>query len=404
MRHVRRREFVQAVFAAPVTAAFSSWAAIREPSPETNPVIHPPKQSFLDTLPRLMELAELPGIGIGIVQGDRLAWQHYAGLANADTKTPITEASIFPAASMGKQVFAWAALQVVQEGKLDLDRPLKEYLEDGAPTGRWSELICARHVLSHSSGLPNWRWEKDQPLTPSFEPGTKFRYSGEGYYYLQRCIEHITGIGAEQFLQDRAMKKAGMNSSTYLWRADAEARLVFGHEHNEPYEGHEFAKKLFAVIQASGKPLASWHHEEIVAAMSKQSPAGSLLPLGVSPNAAFSLLTTVGDYCAFVARIVAPPSEAADVNPALRAQMIRPYSHINSALSWGLGWGIEQEGAGPRFLWQWGNNGRWMNFVLVHPESRSAIVVFSNGENGMRVIERLVRAATDQDHAAFLWV
>jgi CubicO group peptidase (beta-lactamase class C family) len=404
MRHVRRREFVQAALATPVAAAFSCWPAIHEASPETNPVIHPPSRSFLETLPHLMELAELPGIGMGVVHGDRLTWQHYAGLANAETKTPVTEASIFPAASMGKQVFAWAVLQLVQEGKLDLDRPLKEYLEDGAPTGKWSELICARHVLSHSSGLPNWRSKKDQALTPGFEPGTKFRYSGEGYYYLQRCIEHITGIAAEQFLQDTVMKKAGMNSSTYLWRADAETRFVSGHDGNEPFANHEFAKKLFTIIQSSGKPLASWHHEEIVAAMSKEPSAGSLLPTKISPNAAFSLLTTVGDYCAFVARIVGPQGEAADVNSALRAQMIKPYSHINSALSWGLGWGIEQEGAGPRFLWQWGDNGGWKNFVLVHPESRSGIALFSNSGNGMRVIERIVHAATDQDHAAFLWV
>ena len=206
MRHIQRREFVRSALAVPATVAVSPWLAFREASPETKPVIHPPSQAFLDTLPHLMELAELPGIGVGVVQGDGLAWQHYAGVANAETKTPITEASIFPAASMGKQVFAWAALQLVQEGKLDLDRPLKNYLEDGAPTGKWSELICARHVLSHSSGLPNWRWEKGQPLTPKFEPGTRFRYSGEGYYYLQRCIEHITGIGAEQYLQDRVFK------------------------------------------------------------------------------------------------------------------------------------------------------------------------------------------------------
>ena len=103
---------------------------------------------------------------------------------------------------------------------------MKEYLSDGAPTGKWSDKITARHILSHSSGLPNWRPEKD--LTAAFEPGTKFGYSGEGFYFLQRCVEHITGVGAEQWLQDTVMKPIGMTSSTYLWRTDGDARIVSG--------------------------------------------------------------------------------------------------------------------------------------------------------------------------------
>jgi len=408
---MNRRQFAQSALAAPAMLSFPTipflpnlFVLAKAESPQP-PVIRLPDNTFLDTLPHLMELALLPGLGIGVIQGDKLTWQHYVGFANAQTKAPITADSIFPAASMGKQVFAYAVLEFVRDGKLDLDRPLKEYLQDGAPTGKWSERITARHVLSHSSGLRNWRWEKDQPLTPAFEPGTKFRYSGEGFYYLQRCLEHITGIGAEQFLQDRVMKPLGMSSSTYLWRADAESRIVAGHEGDEPSYGRDFAKKLFAVIQASGKPLASWHHEEIVEAMLKDKPAGSsLLPNGISPNAAFSLLTTVSDYSAFVARIVAPREDLFDLNSTMRTEMMKPLSHVNSALSWGLGWGIEQEGTQPRYLWQWGDNGAWKNFVLVHPESRSAIVVFTNGENGMRVIERILSAATGHAHAAFLWV
>jgi len=185
---MNRRTFVQSGLATPTIVSISTLPLLSNLLGATIPestqasVIRPPEKAFLDGLPHLMELALLPGLGMGVVQGGRLAWQHYVGFANAQTKAPITADSIFPAASMGKQVFAYAVLELVQDGKLDLDRPLKEYLQDGAPTGKWSERITARHVLSHSSGLRNWRWEKDQPLTPAFEPGTKFRYSGEGFY------------------------------------------------------------------------------------------------------------------------------------------------------------------------------------------------------------------------------
>jgi len=368
------------------------------------PAIVPPDKQFMVSLPRLMELAQLPGLGMGVIHGDRLVWQHYAGVANAMTKAPIAAGSIFPAASMGKQIFAYAVLQLVDEHHLDLDRPLKDYLSEDAPTGERGERITARHILSHSSGLPNWRSEGDQPLIPAFEPGTKFRYSGEGFYYLQRCVEKSTGMGCEQFMQERIFKPLGMNSSTYLWRADAGQRLVSGHGGDEPFDNRAFAEQLFHLIEKSAVPLAQWNHDRIVEEMTKVlSPPHKPMPNETSPNVAFSLLTTVADYSAFLARVTAPHRDAFDLKPETRSSMMKPYSHVNSALSWGLGWGIEEEG-GPRYLWQWGDNGGWKNIVMVQPESRSALVVFTNGGNGMRVVERVAKAATGRDHAVFLWV
>jgi CubicO group peptidase (beta-lactamase class C family) len=397
MTIMRRREFLQATAGAgaALTVSIPEWAN----SSEGVMAIRRPPRDFLGTLPHLMELAILPGLGIGLVEHGNLAWQTYVGVASRATRTPISSDSLFPAASMGKQVFTYGALLLVKDGKLDLEKPLKEYLADGAPTGKWSEKITARHVLSHSSGLPNWRDGKE--LTAAFEPGTKFRYSGEGFYFLQRCIEHITGIGCEQWMQDRVMKPLGMTSSTYLWRADADKRAVAGHRGEDPFDNTEFSRKLFAAIEASGKPLAGWHHEEVVAAMVKDKPAGTtLMPNELSPNVAFSLLTTVNDYATFLTRIVSlPPDEA-----GILQEISTPVSQINSALGWALGFGIEHEGTQPRYLWQWGDNGGWKNFFLAHPESQTAIVMFTNGDKGMRVVERVMQAATGNDQAAFLWI
>jgi hypothetical protein len=127
------------------------------------------------------------------------------------------------------------------------------------------------------------------------------------------------------------------------------------------------------------------------------------VPNEISPNVAFSLLTTVSDYAAFVTRITAPHRDNFDLRPETRASMMQPYSHVNSALSWGLGWGIEQDGRA-RYLWQWGDNGGWKNIVIVHPESHSGLFVFTNGDHAMRVVERIAKAATGHDHALFLWV
>jgi CubicO group peptidase (beta-lactamase class C family) len=399
MTLIPRRRFLQVGAGAGLVIAYPGLVT----ASGTAKAIRPPGKEFLATLPHLMELAKLPGLGIGVVENGKMAWQHYAGVANATTNAPITAESLFPAASMGKEVFVYGVIMLVQRGRLDLDKPLKEYLADGAPTGKWSEKITARHVLSHSSGLPNWRGDKDQELTAVFEPGTKFRYSGEGFYFLQRCVEHITGVGAEKWMQDQVLKPLGMTSSTYLWSTDGDARIVAGHQGDEPSSNVEFAKKLFLLIKASDKPLGTWRHEEIVAAMVKDKPPGTnLLPNDVSPNVAFSLLTTVPDYSAFLAHVVSQRNE--DVTPAMRAEISKPISRINSALGWGLGFGIEQERAQPRYLWQWGDNGGWKNFFLAQLESQTAIVVFTNGENGMHVVERVMRAATGEEQVAFLWV
>lgn len=399
---MNRRNFVHTA-AASVFGAFLTRSGMLG-APDVATEITKPSADFMDSLPRLMELAQLPGIGMGVIHRDQLAWQHYGGVANVATKAPITPNSIFPAASMGKQVFAYAVLKLVDERQLDLDRPLRTLVSEDAPTGEWGRRITARHILSHSSGLPNWRDEANEPLVPAFEPGTKFRYSGEGFYYLQRCVEKITGMGCEEFMQERVFRPLHMDSSTYLWRSDAGERLVSGHRGDDPFDNRAFPEQLFHLIQKSSVPLAKWNHDLIVEEMAKVlAPPHKPVPNETSPNVAFGLLTTVADYSAFVTRITMPRGDTLDLKPETRSLMMKPYSQVNSALAWGLGWGIEQESS-LRYLWQWGDNGGWKNIVMVHPESRSALVVFTNGSKGMRVVERVVRAATGREHVLFLWV
>jgi len=72
-------------------------------------------------------------------------------------------------------------------------------------------------------------------------------------------------------------------------------------------------------------------------------------------------------------------------------------------LSWGLGWGLESD-QGRDYIWHWGDNGNYKNFVLAHLPSRSAVVVFTNGNNGMRINEAAVAAASGHEHFAFDWL
>lgn len=366
--------------------------------------IHPPDDAFVATLPHLMDLAMLPGLGIGIGRPGQPLWQYYSGVANVKTKTPIMASSLFPGASLGKPIFACVVLKMAQEGAIDLDRPLNQYVQEDALTGQWGDRVTPRHVLTHSTGLPNWRSENSVKLTPTFEPGTRFQYSGEGFFHLQRVVEHITGSSFESLMEERIFRPLGMSSTTYLWLPDGNDRIVAGHNGPNPFYNRDIAIMVFEAIQTSAKPLSFWTCEQISDALmkktGKQTPPP---PNSFVPNVAFSLLTTVSDYTRFLSALADPQDTMLGLSAATRTTMRTPVSHVNSALSWGLGVGIE-EVDGQRYLWQWGDNGGWKNFMLAHPPSRTAIAVFSNGNNGERVNERILRAATGIDHPVFLWV
>ena len=396
---MNRRAFAQTVAAALFAPPLRSHDSLSQ----SYAGIHPPNPKFLDTLPTLIELATVPGIAIGVVRAGEPVWQHYVGVANAITKTPINADSLFPAASLGKQPFAFAVLRLADQGKLDLDHPLNQYLADDPITGPDGDRVTARHILSHTSGLPNWRDTAKEPLLPAFTPGTKFRYSGEGFYHLQRVVETITGTGFEAWIETNLFTPISMTSSTYLWSATAKDHFVAGHYRDEPQIDIESRAAIFALIQSSNLPLSSWNHARIVQAMMQQSKdTVPPPPNNIVPNAAATLLTTVGDYTRFLATLLDPYNRVG-LSPKIRSAMESPVIRINSALSWGLGFGIEQAEA-QTFLWQWGDNGAWKNFLLAHPATRSGIVIFTNGNNGAHICERIVRAATDIDHPAFLWI
>lgn len=352
-----------------------------------------------------MEVARVPGVAIAVVGHGRLIWQHHAGVMDPKTGNAVSAETLWPAASLGKPVFALAALRLVDEGKLALDAPLKSYLPDYAPADVRGDRITARHVLSHSSGLRNWRESEDDRLVPDFEPGSRFQYSGEAYYYLQRVVEHITGSPFEQFMEQSIFAPLGMESSTYSWRADTASRVVAGYDGRESYTvfWKDIALRLLQEANRQKRELASFTSADVLSALRSLTPAPRTLPEFLIPNAAASLLTTASDYGAFL-NAVLDPDDIHELKRRTRDAMFTPQIRVSPGLDWGLGWGIESARGRTNYIWQWGDNGSWKNFVLAHPASRSGVLVFTNGSHGLNVAQRIVTAATGLDHEAFWWL
>ena len=359
---------------------------------------------LLGRLPRLLELASVPGLAVGLIRNGRV-WQRGFGCAINETALPVTEQTVFEAGSLGKPIFAYAVMRLVQAGLLELDRPLHEYLPLPDATTPRMKRVTTRQVLSHTTGLPNWRRDP-APLDPAFEPGQEFRYSGEAYFYLQRVAEALSGKPFARLMREQVLEPIGMTQSSYVWLATLDSRMAAG------YDGHRkrldvqgaIGRRTQAIAQEWGKPLSEWRYEDSARAVPLVSPDWPVLPLYMVPNAGTSLLTTVSDYARFLIRLVAkPPAQGLDLDEGTLGAMMSPHVRLNSALDWGLGWGIQHDEHG-ELLWHWGANNSFRNFVIADPMNGRAIVVLTNSENGTRLCERVIVSVTGHDHPIFLWI
>jgi CubicO group peptidase (beta-lactamase class C family) len=363
-----------------------------------------PNASLLRNLPRLLELSSVPGLALGVVEAGRV-WTRGFGKAVEDPAEDASAETLFEGASLGKPLFAYGVLRLADAKVLDLDRPLYQYLPIPDADNDRMRRVTPRHVLSHTTGLPNWR-QQPGALAPAFEPGQKFSYSGEGYFYLQRVVEAVTGKPFNRFMREQVLDPLGMKQSSYVWRPDFESRMAAGYDGQENRLDVQAAigRRTLTIAEAWGKPLSDWRYDEAARAVPLVNPQWQTLPIYMVPNAASSLLTTVKDYSRFLTRLVAGTSpDGLQLSPATWKAMTTPQIRLNSALYWGLGWGIQRDENG-EVLWHWGANNSFRNFVIADPPNDRAVVVFTNSENGPRLYERVIVAVTGHDHPAFLWI
>src|SRR4051794_38435740 len=186
-----------------------------------------PPPALAAQVPSLMQSAQVPGMSIAIVHGDDVRVQTF-GVTNAKSSERVTDKTVFEAASLSKTVFAYAVMKLVEEGRLDLDKPLSQYVREPFIDDPRVDKITARVVLSHRTGFPNWR--RDKPLQILFEPGTRFSYSGEGYVYVQRAVEAITNEPFDTFMRRVVFDPLGMTDSSYVWQPAYETGKAWSHD------------------------------------------------------------------------------------------------------------------------------------------------------------------------------
>jgi len=339
------------------------------------------------TVERVMRAGKVTGVGLAILNDQKIVYLKAYGHRSLGKNLPLTEDSVMSAASFSKVAFAYLVMQLVEEGVLQLDRPVSEYLpkplpefsdyKDLAGDDRWKK-ITARMLLDHTSGFPNWRrFEDDQKLHIHFEPGSRFAYSGEGIDLLQLVIEKATKKPLGALMRERVFRPLGMTRTSMTWR------LGFENNHAEGYDEQENALGPQRRLRA---------------------------------DAAGSMLTTPRDFARFIEAVM----QGERLHKETREVMLSPQIAILSKhefpplstetteenkpirLSYGLAWGLYWTPYGKAFFKE-GHDDGWRNYTVCFDDARTGLVIMTNSSNGEGLYKELLETLLKNTYTPIEW-
>ena len=340
------------------------------------------------SIPKLMSANNVPGLSIAIINGARIAWAMGFGVKDRASSAPVDRNTVFEAASMSKPVFAYAVMKLREKGILDLDTPLIKYTREPFLAGdQRLDRITARHVLSHTTGFQNTR-TGEKPLKIHFNPGEKWMYSGEGYFYLQSAVTALTGrvskeecsrfeddlkVCATDFdahMKTNLLTPFRMNDSGYLRTAALSRNIA------RPHNG-------------VGQLLPD--REPTRASVARYGAMGGLL-------------TTATDYARFLIEILEPkPQDAFRLSRTSLTEMLRPQVKVEESKDhsvwWALGWKVVQT-ADHNLVSHGGDQTGFHSTSEICPARKSGYVILTNGDNGWKLIEDLAPAISTWVHSS----
>ena len=228
-----------------IALLLSACQAYRKP---VEPVVIDPVELrvFADTFfAAQMETLHIPGLTFIFVQGGRVVYAKGYGYANLENASPInTDTSLMRIGSVSKPFVATAVMQLVEQGKLDLDSDINQYLRGFQLESTRGEAVTLAHLLTHRGGFvdPAYAAHTDPqqvqplgaflaanmpPLTNA--PGEVFSYSNYGYALAGLIVENVSGIPFDQYVADHIFSPLGMTRSHYLLAPALPGEMVSGY-------------------------------------------------------------------------------------------------------------------------------------------------------------------------------
>ncbi len=342
------------------------------------------------TIIQLMGAADVTGLCISVINDNKIVYTKAYGYKNKEKNELIDTSTVLYAASLSKAVFAYIAMQLIQEGVIDLYKPIWAYLNKPLPLyesynnltddERW-KFITVRDCLRHTTGFPNWRWlnpKGNNELEILFDPGERYAYSGEGIALLQLAIEEETHKSLEELARERVFKPLGMTRTSYVWQTSFENNFAVGYNTNG----------------------------EMVKLKKRKTP-----------GAAGSMETTIADYSRFIEAVMQGKGLADSVKrlmlfpqipiktkhqfPSLNTDTSEyPYKNID--LSYGLGWGVFKCPYGKAFFKE-GHDDGWAHYNINFPDKKISLIIMSNSSNAEGIFKEILEKIIGDTFTPWDW-
>ncbi|MBQ1543008.1 MAG: beta-lactamase family protein [Caulobacteraceae bacterium] len=322
----------------------------------------------------LMRANDVKGLALALIRDGRVVYVRTYGLRDVERDLPLEPDTVMYAASLTKATFAYMVMQLVDEGKVDLDRSIADYLPKPLPAypkyadlagdERWRRLT-PRILLDHTTGFQNFRWlDPDGKLRFHRDPGTRYGYSGEGVNLMQFVLEQGLGLDVGQEMQRRVFDRFGMTRTSMLWRADFAANVANGYTADGKLQPHDRRENV---------------------------------------RAAGSMDTTIADWSRFLAGV----ARGEGLSAKAKAEMIRLQVPIDSVrqfptltpettdenkavrLGYGVGWGVFETPFGHAYFKE-GHDDGTRNYGLCVEPRRACIVLMSNSDRTEGIYKALV--------------
>jgi len=340
------------------------------------------KNDLDGVLQEIMLRWDVPGMAIGIVKGDEVAYAKAFGVQSLETQTPVTLDTKFCVQSISKTFVATAVMQLAERGKLDLDAPIVQYLPYFRLDDERYRQITIRQALSHTSGMPDMETEYVDLVThPEYDdlaaeryvrglsnrkliasPGERFSYSNIAYNVLGNMLAKVSGYTFEEVMREHVLTPSGMPNSTFML-ADIPTNLLAVPHLRSP----DIKVNPIYPYHRADSP-ASFLHTTVIDMCHWGSTAlnrGSYLHQSILSLASYDLMWTA------VAKRGSSPSMSEEM---------------------GLGWNLGHY-KDVKTVSHGGGGFGWNAFLLILPERNYAAVILSNEESNAHI--RATRAVAD---------
>lgn len=290
----------------------------------------------------------IPTLGIGIINNGKLQEIKVFGELKKGITAPYN--TIWNVASLTKPVTAIVALKLVSSGKWNLDEPLYKYWTDpDIAKDPNTKLLTTRIILSHQTGFPNWRFMNESgKLDFKFKPGTKYQYSGEGLEYLRKALESKFHKTLDQLADELIFSPLKMNDTQFIWNDKIDlSRYAIGYDNKG--NAYEPTKNKMA-------------------------------------NAADDLVTTIGDYGAFLCSVMNSDGLSKKVFDDMTSHQVETKKNKY----FGLGFEIYDLGNNDYALSHGGADKGVQTIFLLLPKTKQGLVIFTNVDDGYKVYEKIV--------------